>query len=164
MDEGTDDYITKLFDPALLRARVHNLIESRLRLRHLLQAIHQDNGEETTSFLSNEASDPFVRELADVLEHHFSDPDFQVATLAELLHLSRSYMVRKIKKATGMTPGEAIKTFRMEKAAKLLKENSGNISEVAYAVGFNSLSYFSFTFKEHFGKTPAEFLEEKLGI
>lgn len=158
LDEGADDYITKPFDPTLLRARVRNLIESRLRLRHLLQANHQDNGEETTSFLSSAAPDPFVKELADILEHHFSDPDFQVATLAELLHLSRSYMVRKIKKATGMTPGEAIKTYRMEKAAMLLKENSGNISEVAYAVGFNSLSYFSHAFKEHFGKSPSEFL------
>ena len=57
-----------------------------------------------------------------------------------------------------MTPGDLIKTYRMEKASALLKENSGNISEVAYAVGFNSLSYFSQTFKEHFGITPSEFL------
>ena len=158
LKEGADDYITKPFDPALLKARVENLIESRLRLRHLLQSDRQSLDEEEGSFLSKMDPDPFVMEIADVLDHHFSDPDFQVSTLAEELHLDRSYMARKIKKATGMTPGDLIKTYRMEKASALLKENSGNISEVAYAVGFNSLSYFSQTFKEHFGSTPSEFL------
>ena len=156
--EGADDYITKPFDPALLKARVENLIESRLRLRHLLQSDRQSLDEKEGSFLSKMDPDPFVMEIADVLDHHFSDPDFQVSTLAEELHLDRSYMARKIKKATGMTPGDLIKTYRMEKASALLKENNGNISEVAYAVGFNSLSYFSQTFKEHFDKTPSEFL------
>jgi len=160
LDEGADDYITKPFDPVLLKARVRNLIESRLRLRHLLQAKGQTGMpvEEEISFLSETDPDPFIRDIAEVLEAHFSDPEFQVSTLAELLHLDRSYMARKIKKTTGLTPGEVIKTYRMEKAAALLKENQGNISEVAYAVGFNSLSYFSHTFKEHFGKTPSEFL------
>src|SRR6056297_1305629 len=165
LDEGADDYITKPFDPVLLKARVRNLIESRLRLRHLLQAKGQTGMpvEEEISFLSETDPDPFIRDIAEVLEAHFSDPEFQVSTLAELLHLDRSYMARKIKKTTGLTPGGVIKTYRMEKAAALLKENQGNISEVAYAVGFNSLSYFSHTFKEHFGKTPSEFLEEVVG-
>ena len=166
LGEGADDYITKPFDPVLLKARVSNLIESRLRLRHLLQAECQTDvpDDEEISFLSESDMDPFTRDIAEVLETHFSNPEFQVSTLAELLHLDRSYMARKIKKATGLTPGDVIKTYRMEKASNLLIENSGNISEVAYAVGYNSLSYFSHTFKEHFGKTPSEFLVERAGI
>jgi AraC-like DNA-binding protein len=94
-----------------------------------------------------------------ILENEFSNPEFQVATLAEKLNLSRSYMARKVKKKTGLTPGELIKTYRMEKASLLLEENSGNISEIAYAVGYKSLAYFSHTFKEHFECSPSEFLK-----
>jgi AraC-like DNA-binding protein len=68
-------------------------------------------------------------------------------------------MTRKIKKETGLTPGELIKNYRLEKASVLLKEKSGNISEVAYAVGFNSLSYFSHSFKEHYDLTPSNYLK-----
>ncbi|WP_340104622.1 helix-turn-helix domain-containing protein [Rhodohalobacter sp. 8-1] len=110
-------------------------------------------------------TDPFLQEVTDSLEKHYSTPEFNVLSLALDLNLSRSYMARKIKKKTGLTSGEYIKTFRMEKAHLLLTAGmTGSITEVAYAVGFKNHSYFSHTFKEHFGKTPSEFLEEKAGI
>jgi signal transduction histidine kinase/DNA-binding response OmpR family regulator len=162
LDDGADDYITKPFDPLLLKARVNNLIESRMRLRHLLQSNGQESNPSDASFISTLNGDPFLKEVNSILEKEFSNPEFQVANLASGLNLSRSYMARKLKKKTGLTPGELIKTYRMEKASLLLKEKSGNISEVAYAVGYKSLSYFSHTFKEHFEQSPSEFLKTKM--
>jgi len=159
LDDGADDYITKPFDPLLLKARVNNLIESRMRLKHLLQSNPQESISSEASFISTRNGDPFLNEVRSILEKEFSNPEFQVASLAKELNLSRSYMARKLKKNSGLTPSELIKTYRMEKASLLLKEKSGNISEVAYAVGYNSLAYFSHTFKEQFEKSPSEFLK-----
>lgn len=159
LGDGADDYITKPFDPLLLKARVDNLIESRLRLRHLLQSNHQEKNPSEISFSSTLNGAPFLNEVRSILEKQFSNPEFQVASLAKELNLSRSYMTRKLKKKTGLTPSELIKTYRMEKASLLLKEKSGNISEVAYAVGYKSLAYFSHIFREQFDCSPSEFLK-----
>jgi len=116
------------------------------------------------STLTNCDADPFLQSVSAILEKKYSDPDFNVLSLANALNLSRSYMARKIKKKAGLTPGEFIKIYRMEKAYLLLKIGRlGSITEVAYAVGFKNLSYFSHTFREHFGETPSEFLEERVG-
>jgi signal transduction histidine kinase/ligand-binding sensor domain-containing protein/DNA-binding response OmpR family regulator len=159
LQEGADDYITKPFDPSLLKARVSNLIESRMRLRRLLQINPQTIEKSDLPLISVLYDTPFLNKLRTILENHLSNPEFQVADFANELNLSRSYMTRKIKKETGLTPGELIKNYRLEKASVLLKEKSGNISEVAYAVGFNSLSYFSHSFKEHYDLTPSNYLK-----
>lgn len=159
LDDGADDYITKPFDPLLLKARVNNLIESRMRLRRLLESNDLKSISSEATFISTLNGDPFLNEVKIIMEVQFSNPEFQVAMLAKELNLSRSYMTRKLKKSTGVTPGELIKTYRMEKASILLKEKSGNISEIAYAVGYKSLAYFSHSFKEHFEQSPSEFLK-----
>ncbi|MDR9416898.1 MAG: two-component regulator propeller domain-containing protein [Gracilimonas sp.] len=151
--EGGDAYLTKPFDPAILKARIKNLITSRFRLREVLS--HQDPA------LSNEKSknkDPFVEEVNHVIAKHFTDPDFSVNQLAKELYMDRSQLLRKLKAAADLSPSALIKKFRMEKAAELLQTESDSISEVAYAVGFKSLSYFSFCFKEYFEMSPSEFI------
>ena len=162
LEDGADHFITKPFDPLLLKARVDNLIESRMRLRHLLQTDNQANIPLVSSVTSTLKGDPFLVEVRNILEKEFSDPEFQVTSFAEELNLSRSYMTRKLKKETGLNPNELIKTYRMEKASMLLKERYGNVSEVAYAVGYKSLAYFSHTFKEQFGCSPSEFLKSNI--
>ena len=158
-EDGADDYITKPFDPILLKVRVDNLIETRMRLRHLLQADDQEPFLTQGSFISTLHGDSFLIELRSILENQFSNPEFQVVILAKELNLSRSYMTRKLKSKTGLSPTELIRRYRMEKASLLLNEKSGNISEIAYAVGYKSLAYFSYTFKESFGCSPSDFLK-----
>lgn len=159
LDDGADDYITKPFDPLLLKARVNNLIESRMRLRHLMQSNRPESNPSEASFISTLNGDSFLNEVRSILEQQFSNPEFQVASLAKELNLSRSYMARKLKKKTGLTPSELIKTYRMEKASLLLKEKSGNISEVAYAVGFKSLAYFTTFLKSSLIRVRPNFLK-----
>lgn len=59
-----------------------------------------------------------------------------------------------------MSPSEFIKKYRMDKAAELLKNENVNISEVAYAIGFKSLSNFSYSFKEYFDMSPSAFIPQ----
>jgi AraC-like DNA-binding protein len=47
--------------------------------------------------------------------------------------------------------------MRLDRGAELLREEAGTVSEIAYAVGFNSLSYFSRRFKKHFGTSPSAY-------
>lgn len=158
LQEGADDYITKPFDPAILEARVNNLIESRFRLRKLLT---EENTNKPSEESDKTPKSPFLLKIDKILNQHFTDPDFNVAKLAEKMYLERRQLQRKLKDEAELSPGEAIKKYRMEQASKLLIEDAGTISEVAYAVGFNSLAYFSFSFKEHYDISPSEYLQKE---
>lgn len=158
LQEGADDYITKPFDPALLKARVKNLIESRHRLRNLLK---NDSSIKNTDESNEVVEDPFLRKINEVLEKNYANPDFKVSDFAKEVHFSHSYLVRKLKKTTGLNPGEIIKKYRMKKAIELFNQNAGTVSEVAYAVGYKSLSYFSYTFKEVNNITPSDYLQNE---
>jgi AraC-like DNA-binding protein len=71
--------------------------------------------------------------------------------------MSQSQLVRKLKALTNLTGNEFIRDFRLQRAAELLEKNAGTISEIAFQVGFENLSYFSKVFQEKFGKLPSEY-------
>ena len=79
--------------------------------------------------------------------------------IASELNVSKSTMNRKIKAITGMTPMDFTRNIRMKVACKMFKNTNKNISEIAYTVGFNNPKYFSTCFKEEFGITPTEFIQ-----
>jgi AraC-like DNA-binding protein len=70
--------------------------------------------------------------------------------------MSRPTMHRKIKALTDQSTTEFIRNYRLQKAANLLKNKTGTVSEIAYQVGFDNLSYFSKSFQEKFGKLPSD--------
>jgi transcriptional regulator GlxA family with amidase domain len=71
--------------------------------------------------------------------------------------MSHSHLHRKIHALTNQSPVELIRSIRLKRAASLLKQKYGNISEVAYMTGFNSPAYFSDCFQKQFGKSPSDF-------
>jgi AraC-like DNA-binding protein len=75
--------------------------------------------------------------------------------------MSRSGLNRKLTALTGQTPNEFIRAMRMKRAAQLLNKNQGTISEVSYMVGFNSTNYFTKCFKDFYGCTPTEYLNQE---
>ena len=85
------------------------------------------------------------------------ESDFTVQQLCEEVAISRVHLNRKMKKRYGVSPNIFIRSFRLKQAAYLLAYNKANISEVAYAVGFSSHSYFTTSFREYFGMSPKEF-------
>lgn len=88
---------------------------------------------------------------------NIDNSDYDVETMAADAGLSRSQLHRKMKELTNLSPAVFLRTIRLEQAARLLHERNTNVSQVAYAVGFNSLNSFSKAFKQHFGKSPTEY-------
>ncbi len=72
--------------------------------------------------------------------------------------MSHVQFYRKMKALTDQAPGEFLRNFRLQRAAALLTGHHGNVTEVAYAVGFNSLAYFTRCFKQFYGQSPTEYL------
>ncbi|MCK5371200.1 MAG: helix-turn-helix transcriptional regulator, partial [Cyclobacteriaceae bacterium] len=94
------------------------------------------------------------------LEENISNSEFSVEDLARQTGLSPVHLYRKFKFLAGMSSNDFIKTFRMKRAAQLLRQNKIRISEVAYAVGFNDPRYFRKCFKTEFGKSPTDFVND----
>jgi signal transduction histidine kinase/CheY-like chemotaxis protein len=150
---GAEAYLPKPFDPAVLEAQVASLLEQRRRLRARVRSGELPLPEPSTSLLS-----PFARDLRAALEPHLSDPDFSPEALAAAVGLSYQQLYRRLAAELQATPSQFIRTVRVERAAELLREGTGSITEVAYSVGFNSLSYFNRAFHERFGAAPSEYL------
>jgi TolB-like protein/AraC-like DNA-binding protein/Tfp pilus assembly protein PilF len=105
-------------------------------------------------------SDFSSRAKAIILEN-ISKEQFGVSELAELMHMSRSNLLRKIKKDTQLSASQFIRLVRLEKSKELLKKNTYTVSEIAYRVGFGSTSYFVKCFREKYGYPPSEAGNEK---
>lgn len=148
-ESGADSYISKPFSSELLLARLANLIEGRSRL----QSIFGDSLPLAKEDISDVDRD-FVGRLREVIEENISDTSLSVETLGEKMFLSRVQLYRKTKALTGYSPNEYIRTARLKKASYLLSATGMNVSEVAYAVGFSSASYFAKCYKEYFGENP----------
>ncbi len=157
LEIGADDYLTKPFKIEELSARIKNLLESRRKLRDKYQASFCLDPKEITETSMEEK---FVQKLLNIMEKYHTDPDFDVETLGKEIGMSRTNLYRKLKAIINQRPSEFIQSFRLKKAVMLLKCNSGNISDVAYSLGFNSLTYFTRIFKKHYGVTPSEYLQQ----
>jgi signal transduction histidine kinase/DNA-binding response OmpR family regulator len=153
---GADDYITKPFSIAELRARVNNLIIQRrnLRKRYRKELIFDARDLAVTS-----TDEKFLNRVFQTIELHISDYNFTVEEFAKEIGLSRMQLHRKIHALTDQSANELIRSYRLKKAVRLLAVKSGNISEVAYEVGFSNPSYFASSFKDLFGYSPSEYLQ-----
>jgi DNA-binding response OmpR family regulator len=154
LETGADDYVTKPFHPQELHVRVRNLIEGRrnLRARFGRQVKLQPKDITVSS-----ADEKFLYNAIAVVEKHMSDSDFSVEALENEMMMSKMQLYRKLKALTDQSPSEFVRTLRLKRAASLISQRSGNISEIAYDVGFNNLSYFAKCFKEHYGVPPSEY-------
>lgn len=157
IEQGADFYLTKPFNSKELIVTVENLIDSRHRLRERLL---KEVGPVIPSKNKYEReTDPFFIQLYDIMEKEYSNPELSVNMIQEKMFMSRSTFYRAMNEKTGLNTQQFVNLFRLEKAQEMLLHEDGNISEIAYACGFNSLSYFSRAFKDKFGKTPSEYLK-----
>jgi signal transduction histidine kinase/ligand-binding sensor domain-containing protein/AraC-like DNA-binding protein len=157
-ETGADDYIMKPFDNFVLKTRIKNLILQRERLsEHFInEGIFQINDTNATSI-----DKMFLKKVLDIINEHMSDETFGVDSFAEEIAMSRSQLRRKLIALSGKAPGDLIRTVRLTKAAKLIEQHFGNISEIAAEVGFNNPANFARIFKSHFGVSPTEYLNSK---
>lgn len=155
---GADDYIQKPFHTDYVKIKIIHLLQERRKLRERLLEKLRDN-----KFLLSEPEkvesidDAFLRKFAEQIEAVYADPEYNVEKLSETLGLSRGHLHRKIKELTGTSPVEFLRTYRLNKATQLLRQNAYTVSEVAYRTGFSSPAYFSKCFKAVYGVTPTEY-------
>jgi DNA-binding response OmpR family regulator len=156
---GADEYIMKPFEPGELKARIRNLIEQRKRIhehfrKHGLFEIDEKSVAKVDKC--------FLQKVMDKINEHVSDHSLNVEVLIKELAISRSVLQRKLLSLTGETPGELIRRIRLKKAAVLIEQNFGNISEIALEVGFNNPAHFSEAFKKQFGHSPFHYHQKFL--
>jgi signal transduction histidine kinase/DNA-binding response OmpR family regulator/ligand-binding sensor domain-containing protein len=152
---GADDYIEKPFNSEVLKARIKNLFASRISLQlYYSKKIALGFDSEMPETPDRKMMEKAIR----FVEKNLTDENLDIEMLAGYLNLSQSTLYRKLKALTGKSATDFVRTIRLEYAARMLKEGSHNIEEVSLMVGFNSHSYFSRSFKEHFGKTPSEYV------
>ena len=165
LEGGADDYLTKPFDMRELSARIDNLIAQRRRLRERFVAAPAPvpatpaapattNG--TPPQLS-QADQAFVGKVEAAIARHLADPDFGVTELAREVAQERTYLFRRTRQLLGESPSDLIRRARLERGAALLKDTNERVADIAYAVGFNSVSYFSQCFLAAYGVSPTVF-------
>ncbi|MFD0796310.1 helix-turn-helix domain-containing protein [Maribacter chungangensis] len=107
-----------------------------------------------SSSLSNKST--FIEQAEAIILKNLGNEQFGVSELAEAMHMSRSNLLRKIKKRTKLSASQFIRQVRLKEAMDLLKEGSSTVSEISYQVGFGSTSYFIKCFREQYGYPPGE--------
>jgi DNA-binding response OmpR family regulator len=170
LERGADDYIVKPFEMRELDVRVRNLIASRRRLRERFSTtgtsgLGSEDSAGTPSAADARAGSAtiapvdaqYMERVRGAIRRSLSDPDFGVGELADAVSQDRSHLFRRVKQVFGESPSDLIRRMRVEEGARLLMEGSETVTDVAYAVGFNSLSYFCHCFQQSYGVTPAAY-------
>jgi YesN/AraC family two-component response regulator len=152
---GADAYIVKPFNPKILKKTIANLLGNRERLK----GKHRKQTENKVDKIELKTPDELLMaRVMRIVNENLNKPNFSVNMLSDRVGMSRVHLHRKLKELTNQSAGDFIKSIRLKQAAELLKSKNMSISEVAYRVGFSTLSHFSSSFKEFHGVSPTEFL------
>lgn len=120
-----------------------------------LTAFTLDQLEQYTSSKGN----AFIGSIQKYMNDNLSDPSLSLKTLASINFVNASYLSRIFKEYTGTTFMDYLMSIRIEKAKKMLANQTLRIYEIAELVGIHDPNYFSKFFKKYTGETPASFRE-----
>lgn len=159
LETGIDAFLTKPFRAKELKIRVKNLIAQREQLRKRFSNSTVIRPTEVSAISTDQS---FLKKTLAVIEKNFHDENFSVEQLASKINMSVSQLNRKLNALIDQPAGQLIRSLRLQRAADLLKQKSGSVSEICYNLGFSNLSYFSRAFRKQFGRTPTEYKEHPL--
>jgi signal transduction histidine kinase/ligand-binding sensor domain-containing protein/DNA-binding response OmpR family regulator len=157
LETGADDYLVKPFSARELLVRVTNIIEQRRKLRERFTRESYFSPKEITV---TSADERFLARAIEIIENNMNEPGFGVDLFGKQMGLSHSQLHRKIQALTNHSPVEFIRIYRLKRAASLLTQKFGNISEIAYEVGFSNPAYFAECFRKQYGKSPSEYAKQ----
>ena len=156
LERGADAFLAKPFDMEELHLTIDNLIQGRQRLKGKFTGAQQQADKvEQPEVKGND--EQLMERIMKAINKNLSDSDFNVEMLTQEVGISRAQLHRKMKELTGISTSEFIRNIRLEQAARLLKEQKINVTQVAYTVGFSNLAHFSTIFRKHFGVAPSEY-------
>ncbi len=153
LEVGADDYLNKPFDEKELLLKVRNILTTKQSLANLFNA--QFMLKITPNDIESYDAE-FMERVIDYMEQHYSSPNFSIEELESQMAMSHASFYRKIKSITGSSMKELLTNYRLERGRILIEESDMRISEVAFAVGFNSSAYFSNCFKKKYGSIALE--------
>ena len=157
IENGANIYIEKPLDIDYLKACISNLLEHRKLLQKTLcNTIMVENGD---NFYLNRSDRDFIDKIEKVIMANLSNPAFSVNQLEEALCMSSATLLRKFKRLLNTTPNSYIRTKRLIMAARMLREGEDRISEVSFACGFNTTTYFSKCFHDYYGCSPNTYIQ-----
>ena len=157
---GADSYIPKPFKMEHLEVRIQKLLELRQQLKKKYINLGGSGNEDLQAADAREEDKKFIADIKNLIELHLTDSEFTVAKIEESLGYSRMQLYRKIKSLSGLNSVEFVRHYRMRKAIDMMHSTNLRVTEIIYAVGFTSPSYFGKCFKETYGRTPKEFAKE----
>ena len=133
--------------------RVQNLIEMRAKLK---KTIRQELLLEPKKINKVSVDDDFLQKINDVIQKNLADARFGVEVLLRDFPLSQRQFTRKLQALTGHSPVQIIRLIRLKRAKQLIDQKTGTVSQIAFEVGFNNLSYFTKCFRDQFGHLPSD--------
>lgn len=159
LEIGVDDYLCKPFDAEMLLLRIRNILALRNRYK---QRFSTSSNVEELHIKEESKDQAFIAKAADLMKRHYADPEYTLENFVRDMGYSKTLVNRKMQALTGQPIGQFMKGYRLNVAYKMMAESTGetNVSEVAYAVGFNDPKYFTKCFKELFGCLPSALLKK----
>ncbi len=157
LEAGADDYIAKPFNVKTLLAKVSNLTATQRAMREKIQSRIAAT---PLNVVLQSKDEEFSQRLQKVMDENISNPDFDTELFSKEMLMSRTQLHRKLKAITGLSASAFIRVQRIKKAAEIFCTQDVNITDVCYATGFNTTSYFSKCFKDVMKVTPREYVKQ----
>lgn len=159
---GVDAYLLKPFDENMLLARIASILENRKRFQQRFSIDMDTDSLELAN--ENSGDKKFLEKAMMVVKDNYKNSDFEVSDFIREMGISKSLLNKKMQSLAGQSAGQFIRNYRLNLARELLLKNkvnhTMNISEIAYAVGFNDPKYFTRCFTKHFNVTPSSLMED----
>jgi signal transduction histidine kinase/DNA-binding response OmpR family regulator len=157
LETGIDAYITKPFSAKELKVRAKNLIYQRKELR---KRFSKSTFIKPSEVSVDSIDQIFLQKVIDKIEANIENEKYNVEKLSDEVNMSISQLNRKLNALVDQPAGQLIRSLRLQRAADLLTQNTGNVAEICYKVGFNDPGYFTKTFKKQFGVSPREYKKD----
>lgn len=157
---GVDEYLCKPFDEEVLRLRIRNI----LNLRKKYKKMFSSSSNVAELHVKEESRDKtFITNAVNLMKEHYADAEYNLERFVRDMGYSKTLVNKKMQDLTGQPIGQFMKNYRLNVAQRIIQESAGdiNVSEVAYAVGFNDPKYFTKCFKEFFGYLPSSKLGKR---
>jgi signal transduction histidine kinase/ligand-binding sensor domain-containing protein/DNA-binding response OmpR family regulator len=154
---GADLYFPKPVSINLLLISINNIFEQRKILK---ERFLKDYFLEATELTDSTSDQAFLDQFTRLIAQELSNADLDVDYICREIGMSKTKLYHKIKRISGQSIGEFVRTYRLKKAAYIIVHEDVLLTDVMYRVGIQTQSYFTKAFKKEFGKTPSQFLNE----
>lgn len=155
LKSGADDYIIKPFNSIILQLKVRNIIESRKLFKSRFTT---EPAATINEIALNALDEKFLKKAYEVVEKNIDNAELDVNDFTLAVGMSRAQVYRKINALTGQSVKEFIRIIRLKKAAEMLLNDDKNIKEIAFTLGFNSITYFTKSFSDYYGAPPKKYI------